>query len=133
MHSYYFPCVLHALPISFPLTLSCYLYFEKSTSYEDPHAVFSNHPSLDRLWLNYSPQQPVLKHSVNIPPLLSGTKFCTHTEPQAKLCFCIVRIFRFETADERTKCCALIGSKSHRKPLVHLISYVGTNERDGRK
>jgi hypothetical protein len=41
--------------------------------------------------------------SVYVLPLMSETKFHTHTKPQAKLKFCIHNFF-FQIADEKTKC-----------------------------
>jgi hypothetical protein len=79
--------MLHAQSISFSSTWSLWYKFARSTSYEVPHyAVFSTllspHPSSVQI-LSSAPcsQAP----SVFVPPLMSDTKFRTHTEPEAIL------------------------------------------------
>jgi hypothetical protein len=42
------------------------------------------HLSSDQIFSAPCSQTP----SVYVPPIISGPKFCTHTEPQAKLYFC---------------------------------------------
>jgi hypothetical protein len=68
-------------------TWSFYLYLVKSRSYETPHyEFFSNlsalHPSSAQILSSATCSETP---SVYIPPLMSETKFHTHTEPQAKL------------------------------------------------
>jgi hypothetical protein len=81
---------LHALPISSPLTWSFWLYLANSTSYEAPHyAVFSNLSSLHLSPVQTLPSAPCSR-TIYVPSLMSENKFHTHTEPQAKLHFCIL-------------------------------------------
>jgi hypothetical protein len=82
----FYPFVIHALPIS-SLTWSFKLYLVKSTSYEDPYyAVLANLPSPHQPSVQIFSSAPCSKtHSVCVHPLVSETKFDTHTEPQAKL------------------------------------------------
>jgi hypothetical protein len=63
----------------------------RRTIYEAPHyAIFSTflslHPSSDQIFSSSPCFQTPL---IYVPPLMSKTKFRTHTEPQAKLYFCI--------------------------------------------
>jgi hypothetical protein len=83
--------MLHSLPIQFSFTLSFWVYLGKSTSYEAPHyTVFSNLPSLHPSSIQTFPSALCFwTPSVHVALLMPEIKFHTHTEPQAKLYFCI--------------------------------------------
>jgi hypothetical protein len=77
------PCVLHAPKISSFSTLSVQLCLARGTSYETPrYAVFptllSLHPSSVQIFFSVPCSQTP---SIYIPPLMSETKYHTHTEP----------------------------------------------------
>jgi hypothetical protein len=77
-------CLAHLILLDF---ITLIILGVKSTSYEAPqYEVFSNllsfHSSSVQMFLSAPCSQT---HSVCVPPLVSETKFHTHTEPQAKL------------------------------------------------
>jgi hypothetical protein len=90
-------CMLHVLPISSSLTLSFYLYFMKSTSYEPAHnAVFYNllplHPSLVQMFSSAPCSETP---SVCVPPLMSETKVPHPYRTTDKIIFLYILIFMF--------------------------------------
>jgi hypothetical protein len=102
MHSSSSPVVLHALPMSSSLTWSFKLCLEESTSYEGPHyLIFSNlmslHLSSVRIFSTPCSQTP----SVCVPPLMSKTKFHTHTEPQVNPKLGSLKMYHISNIRER--------------------------------
>jgi hypothetical protein len=79
------PCMLYAPPISF-LTWSLKLYLARSSSYEASHyEILSNIWSLHPSSVQIFPSAPCSETpSVYVPPLMSETKFHTHTEIRVK-------------------------------------------------
>jgi hypothetical protein len=92
IYAFFFsPIRANVLPTLSSLTWSFLLYLEKTTSYEAPHcAVFSNLLSLHFSSVQIFSSAPCSQTpSVYVPPLRPENKFDAHTEPQAKLYFCI--------------------------------------------
>jgi hypothetical protein len=105
--------MLHALS-SHTLTWLFQLCMTKSTSYEAPHyAVFTNllslHLSLVQIFSAPCSQTP----SVCVPPLMSETKFRTHTELETKIIVFYILISTFLGSRRKDKCSVLNGSKHY--------------------
>jgi hypothetical protein len=102
--------MLHAMQTSSSFTWSSWLHLKKSTSYEAPHAVFSNFPPLFLSSAQTFSSAPCSQIPlVYILPLMSDIKF----HIQAKLHFFLFKLLRFQTADEKTKGSGLNGSKHY--------------------
>jgi hypothetical protein len=78
---------------------------EKSTSYEGPHyAVFSNLPSFHLSSVQIFSSAPCSQTpSVYVPPLMSETKFHTHTEPPEKIIVLYILMFMFVDSTREDK------------------------------
>jgi hypothetical protein len=86
-HQNFTPCMLHSCP-SHPAQ-PIILIFGEVYNHAHHHAIFSNfiliHPSSVHILLSTLSQTP----SVHVLPLMSETKFHTHTKLQAELWFCL--------------------------------------------
>jgi hypothetical protein len=95
------PAYLILLDLIIPITN---IIGEESNLKALSYAVFSTLPSLRLSFVQiFSSALCSQTPSVHVPPLISETKFQSHTEPQAKLQSCLFSFLHSSTAGYKTK------------------------------